>query len=154
MVNVGILGATGYTALELMRIIVNHPEIKLTAVTSRQAGSPHISTIHPSLIGRIDICCEDLKPTQVADLAQYVFCALPHAASMAVVPEYVAAGCRVIDLSADYRLNDPAVYAQQFYASLRALDRLELKSILIEMPPATRDWDAVRDRIWRATKPK
>ena len=48
--------------------------------------------------------------------------------------------------------NDPADYAQQFYASLRALDRLELKSILIEMPPATREWEAVRDRIGRATK--
>src|ERR1700742_2454693 len=114
MVNVGILGATGYTALELIRIIINHPEVKLTALTSRQEGSPHVSAIHPSLTGRIDIRCEDLKPQQVAERAQYVFCALPHAASMAVVPEYVAAGCKVIDLSADYRLNDPAVYAQWY----------------------------------------
>lgn len=114
MVNVGILGATGYTALELIRIIVNHPEVKLTALTSRQEGSPPISAVHPSLTGRLDIRCEDLKPNQVAERAQFVFCALPHAASMAVIPEYISAGCRVIDLSADYRLNDPAVYAQWY----------------------------------------
>ena len=114
MINVGILGATGYTALELIRIIVNHPEVKLTALTSRQEGSPHVSAVHPSLTGRIDIRCEDLKPSEVASRAEYVFCALPHVASMAVVPEYLAAGCRVIDLSADYRLTDPDVYAQWY----------------------------------------
>ena len=114
MVNVGILGATGYTALELMKILVNHPHARLTALTSRQEGSPHVSTVHPCLTGRIDICCEDLKPAEVAKRAEYVFCALPHVASMAVVPEYLAAGCRVIDLSADYRLTDPAVYAQWY----------------------------------------
>ena len=114
MVNVGILGATGYTALELMKILVNHPHARLTALTSRQEGSQHVSTVHPCLKGRIDICCEDLKPADVAKRAEYVFCALPHVASMAVVPEYLAAGCRVIDLSADYRLTDPAVYAQWY----------------------------------------
>lgn len=114
MVTVGILGATGYTALELLKILVNHPEAKVTAVTSRQEGSPPISSVHPSLTGRLEIRCEDLKPAQVAERAQYVFCALPHAASMAVVPEYLAAGCKVIDLSADYRLTDPAVYAQWY----------------------------------------
>lgn len=114
MVTVGILGATGYTALELLKILVNHPEVKVTAVTSRQEGSPPISTVHPSLSGRLDIRCEDLKPAQVAERAEYVFCALPHAASMAVVPEYLAAGCKVIDLSADYRLIDPGVYAQWY----------------------------------------
>ena len=114
MVTVGILGATGYTALELLKILVNHPQAKVTAVTSRQEGSPPISAVHPSLTGRLDLRCEDLKPTQVAQRAQYVFCALPHAASMAVVPEYLAAGCKVIDLSADYRLTDPAVYAQWY----------------------------------------
>ena len=114
MVTVGILGATGYTALELLRILVNHPEANVTAVTSRQEGARPVSAVHPSLAGRLDIRCEDLKPAQVAERAEYVFCALPHAASMAVVPEYLSAGCKVIDLSADYRLTDPAVYAQWY----------------------------------------
>ncbi|MBM4077876.1 MAG: N-acetyl-gamma-glutamyl-phosphate reductase, partial [Planctomycetes bacterium] len=69
MVTVGILGATGYTALELLKILVNHPEAKVTAVTSRQEGAPHISSVHPSLAGRIDLRCEDLKPIQVAERA-------------------------------------------------------------------------------------
>lgn len=114
MVTVGILGATGYTALELLKILVNHPEAQVTAVTSRQEGSPPISAVHPCLTGRLDLRCEDLKPVDVAARCQFVFCALPHAASMAVIPDYLAAGCRVIDLSADYRLNDPAVYAQWY----------------------------------------
>ncbi len=67
MVTVGILGATSDTALELLKILVNHPEAQVTAVTSRQEGSPPISTVHPSLTERLDIRCEDFKPAQMAD---------------------------------------------------------------------------------------
>ena len=114
MVNVGILGATGYTALELIRILLRHPEVKITAVTSRQAGSPPIHSVHPSLYGRLDINCEDLSAAQVCERAQFVFCALPHVASMEVVPQLLAGGCRVVDLSADYRLSDPGVYEEWY----------------------------------------
>jgi len=114
MVTAGILGATGYTALELLKILANHPEVQVTAATTRQEGAPSLDSVHPSLTGRFNLRCEDLKPAQVAERCDYVFCALPHAASMAVIPEYLAAGCRVIDLSADYRLTDPGVYAQWY----------------------------------------
>jgi N-acetyl-gamma-glutamyl-phosphate reductase len=114
MVKVAILGATGYTALELIKILLNHPEVEITALTSRQEGSPHIRSVHPSLYGRLDLTCEDLSPGQVAERADFVFCALPHTVSMEAVPELLAGGCRVVDLSADYRLNDPAVYEQWY----------------------------------------
>jgi N-acetyl-gamma-glutamyl-phosphate reductase len=114
MVEVAILGATGYTAVELIHILLNHPEAKITALTSRQEGSPHIRSVHPSLYGRLDLHCEDLTPAQVAERARFAFCALPHGASMAAIPALIGAGCRVIDLSADYRLSDPAVYEEWY----------------------------------------
>ena len=110
MIDVAILGATGYAALELIRILLRHPEVRLTALTTRQEGAPPIGAVHPSLQGRLDLRCEDLTPAQAAERAQFAFCALPHVASMEAVPALLAGGCRVVDLSADYRLNDPAVY--------------------------------------------
>lgn len=110
MIRVGILGATGYTALELIRILLRHPEVTITAATTRQDGSPPISSVHPSLAGRLDLRCEDLTPAQVASRCDFAFCCLPHVASMEAVPDLLKGGCRVVDLSADYRLRDAAVY--------------------------------------------
>ncbi|MEX0703879.1 MAG: N-acetyl-gamma-glutamyl-phosphate reductase [Planctomycetales bacterium] len=114
MPSVAVLGATGYTALELIRILLRHPEVEITALTSRQEGEPHIAEVHPSLAGRLDLRCADLSPAQVAERADFVFCALPHIASMEAVPQLLDAGCRVVDLSADYRLNDAAVYEKWY----------------------------------------
>ncbi len=114
MTRVAILGASGYTALELIRILLDHPEVQITALTSRQEGSPHIQSVHPSLYGRLDVNCEDLAAAAIAERADVVFGCLPHGASMAAVPELLNLGCKVVDLSADYRLNDPAVYAEWY----------------------------------------
>ncbi len=110
MARVAILGATGYTALELLKILARHPDSEITALTTRQDGKPPISSIHPSLTGLVSVCCENLTADQVGQRADIVFCALPHTASMEAVPQLLDAGCRVIDLSADYRLTDPGVY--------------------------------------------
>jgi N-acetyl-gamma-glutamyl-phosphate reductase len=114
MVKVAILGGTGYTALELIKILLQHPEAEITVVTSRQEGSPAVSSVHPSLYGRLNLKFEDLSPAQISERAQCVFCALPHVASMSIVPDLLAGGCRVVDLSADYRLSDPAVYEEWY----------------------------------------
>lgn len=114
MQNVAVLGATGYTALELIRILLRHPQVRITAATTRQSGSPPIHSIHQSLFGRLDLPCEDLSAQQVAEKADTIFCCLPHVASMEVVPALLAHGCRIIDLSADYRLHDPAVYEKWY----------------------------------------
>lgn len=114
MVKVAIVGATGYTALELIKILLNHPQAEIAALCSRQEGSPAIETIHPSLSGRLSLPCENLTAPQIAERARFVFTALPHAASMAIVPDLLRAGCRVIDLSADYRFNDAAVYEKWY----------------------------------------
>ncbi|GIX04710.1 MAG: N-acetyl-gamma-glutamyl-phosphate reductase [Planctomycetaceae bacterium] len=106
---VAIVGATGYTALELIRILLRHPWTAITAVTSRQEAVP-LSDIHPSLTGRTSLRLEPLTPKQLAERAEVAFCCLPHVASMEIVPELLEAGLTVIDLSADYRLKDPTVY--------------------------------------------
>jgi len=111
MTRVAILGAAGYTALELIRILLRHPEVEIVAVTDLQEGQPHIATIHPSLAGRLDIVVERLTPAEVAARADCVFGCLPHGVSASIVPSFLDAGARVIDFSADYRLNDPEVFA-------------------------------------------
>lgn len=109
-VSVGILGATGYTALELIKILLRHPGAKINVVTSRQEGRPPISSIHPSLTGRLDLCLEDFSPASVAKTCECVFSCLPHAASAESAKQLLAAGAKVIDFSADYRLDDAASY--------------------------------------------
>ena len=114
MVRVAILGATGYTALELIKILLRHDRVEITALTSRQEGSPPIAAVYPQLGGRLDLCLENIGPIQVAARADCIFSCLPHRASAAVVAQLREAGRRVIDFSADYRLTDADVYAEWY----------------------------------------
>jgi N-acetyl-gamma-glutamyl-phosphate reductase len=111
---VAIVGASGYAARELIRILLNHPQLRITAVTSRQNEAPRLEALHPSLARRIDLTCEVFDAGRIAERASYAFLALPHTASMAVVPDLRRHGMRVIDLSADYRLTDAQVYADWY----------------------------------------
>ena len=118
MVKVAILGGSGYTAVELIKILLRHPEAEIAAVVSRQEskdGTPLVSELHPSLAGRITLRCEPLNVDRlVAQGVQCAFGCLPHGVSMGTLPALLERGVRVIDLSADYRLRDPNVYAQWY----------------------------------------
>jgi N-acetyl-gamma-glutamyl-phosphate reductase len=114
MIRVAVLGATGYTARELLALLLRHPEVEITALTTRQDDAPRLDDVHPSLRGRLDLCLENLLPAEIAERADCVFGCLPHGASAAVVSELLALGCRVVDFSADYRLDDPQVYAHWY----------------------------------------
>jgi N-acetyl-gamma-glutamyl-phosphate reductase len=111
---VAIVGASGYAARELAAILLRHPEIEITAATTRQDEAPRLEALHPSLCGRISLACEAFDAAKIADRASFAFLALPHTASMAVVPSLRERGVRVIDLSADYRLTDTQVYADWY----------------------------------------
>jgi N-acetyl-gamma-glutamyl-phosphate reductase len=124
VITVGILGATGYTAFELIKILLRHPGVKITALTSRQEGRPPIGAVHPSLTGRLDLPLEDLSPDQIAERCDCVFSCLPHAASAAVVKPLADAGRRVVDFSADYRLHDAGVYTAWYGETHADPDRL------------------------------
>jgi len=115
MVNVAILGGSGYTALELMRILLRHPHVTLVAVTSRQEETPLVSELHHSLSGRIKLRTEPFDADRLVQRGVHcAFGCLPHGTSMATIPALLEQGVRVIDLSADYRLRDPNVYAQWY----------------------------------------
>ena len=113
-VGVAIVGASGYTSRELIRILLNHPRARIVAATSRQDEAPRLDALHPSLTKRIDLACEPFDADKIAEKASFAFLALPHTASMAVVPALRERKVRVIDLSADYRLTDPQVYADWY----------------------------------------
>ncbi len=123
MTRVAILGGTGYTALELLKILLRHPHVRITALTSR-TETGHVSDVHPSLAGRLDLKLENLSASQLAERADVVFGCLPHVASMEAVPGLLAAGLKVVDLSADYRLNDASVYEKWYGHAHTDVDRL------------------------------
>ncbi len=114
MVRVAILGATGYTARDLLDLLLRHPEVEVTALATRSDENLHVADVHPSLRGRLDLRLENLSPAEVAQRADCVFGCLPHGASAAVISELLAAGSRVIDFSADYRLNDAQIYEKWY----------------------------------------
>lgn len=114
MVKVAVIGASGYTGVELLRLLYRHPGVTVTAVTSEQSAGKPVSSVFPSLRGRYDGLLEPLDPLVLAEKADLVFTALPHQAAMRVVPAFLDAGLKVIDLSADYRLRDADVYAQWY----------------------------------------
>jgi N-acetyl-gamma-glutamyl-phosphate reductase len=125
MTKVAILGGTGYTALELMNILLRHPAAEIIAVSSRQEETPPVAEVHPSLAGRTTLRLEPLNIDRlVAGGVECVFSCLPHGASMATLPAMLDRGLRVIDLSADYRLRDPNVYAQWYGESHHDLAHL------------------------------
>ncbi len=109
-VKVAVVGASGYTGGELLRLLSVHPGMQIVAVTSeKSAGSP-ISVLFPHLASQLNLTCEALEPTAIAQRADAVFFALPHTKSFEPVAACLAAGKPVVDLSADYRLNSPAQY--------------------------------------------
>jgi N-acetyl-gamma-glutamyl-phosphate reductase len=109
MIKIGIVGGTGYTGVELLRILSQHPEALLTMITSRKEAGTAVADMYPSLRGFVDLKFSD---TATADLTQcdVVFYATPHGVAMADAPMLVAAGVKIIDLAADFRLQDPATF--------------------------------------------
>ena len=114
MTRIAVLGAAGYSAKQLLQLLLRHPHAEIVALTTRQDDRPHVADVHPVLRSRLDLPLENLNPQQTAERAQCVFSCLPHAASAEFVKDVAEAGCRVIDFSADYRLKELPVY-QQWY---------------------------------------
>ncbi|ABQ25257.1 N-acetyl-gamma-glutamyl-phosphate reductase [Geotalea uraniireducens] len=110
MLKVAIVGASGYTGVELLRLLHCHPEVAITCVTSEQSAGKAISEVFPTLRSRYNLVLENLEPVRIADRADFIFTALPHKAAMEVVPTFLKLGKRVVDLSADYRLRDAKEY--------------------------------------------
>ena len=114
MPKVAVIGATGYAGAELVRILAGHPQAELAILTSRNYAGERFDTIYPALSGVVDIVCEAYDLDRICNNADVVFTALPHKLPMAMVPELLACGKKVIDLSADFRFQDPSTYEAHY----------------------------------------
>jgi N-acetyl-gamma-glutamyl-phosphate reductase len=111
---VGIIGASGYTGQELLRILASHPQVEITVATSERFAGSAIDEIFPSLKGVIDMRLSKLSIKRVVQESDLIFTALPHGQSMGVVRECIKGGKRVVDLSADFRLQDKDLYERWY----------------------------------------
>jgi len=113
MIKIGIVGGTGYTGVELLRILAAHPHAELTAITSRKEDGMPVAEMFPSLRGFVSLAFSAPEKTPLHE-CDVVFFATPHGVAMAQARELLAAGVKVIDLAADFRLKDTAEF-QQWY---------------------------------------
>ncbi|OGQ50807.1 MAG: N-acetyl-gamma-glutamyl-phosphate reductase [Deltaproteobacteria bacterium RIFCSPLOWO2_02_FULL_53_8] len=113
-IKAAILGANGYTGLELLRLLAAHPDVEVTHAGSRQYAGQAVGAVFPALTGFYDglVFSDSVQPSDIN--ADCVFCCLPHGASQDVVPALLEAGKIVIDLSADFRLRSPVVFKQWY----------------------------------------
>jgi N-acetyl-gamma-glutamyl-phosphate reductase len=110
---VGIVGGTGYTGVELLRLLASHPQVEVAAVTSRGEAGLAVSEMFPSLRGYIDVAFSDPATTNLGS-CDVVFFATPHGVAMKQAQELLNAGTKIIDLAADFRLQDTAVFEKWY----------------------------------------
>ena len=135
MIKVGVVGGTGYTGVELLRLLAGHPQVELRAVTSRgEAGTP-VAEMFPNLRGHLDLAFTAPDPATLGD-CDLVFFATPNGIAMEMTPALLADGVRVIDLAADFRLRDPAVW-EQWYGMPHACPEL-LEEAVYGLPEVNR----------------
>ncbi|MBK0416061.1 N-acetyl-gamma-glutamyl-phosphate reductase [Chromobacterium haemolyticum] len=113
MIKVGIVGGTGYTGVELLRLLAGHPSARVTAVTSRKEAGMKVADLFPSLRGRIDLAFSTPDEARLQD-CDVVFFATPNGIAMNEARELLAAGVRVVDLAADYRIQDVAEWEKWY----------------------------------------
>ena len=113
-IRVAVGGASGYVGAELLRLIAAHPQLELTTVTSEKSAGATVASVFPSLATVVSLSFEALAPEALVERADIVFLALPHTKSIEPVATCLSAGKRVVDLSADYRLKDPATYERWY----------------------------------------
>ena len=132
MINVGIVGATGYAGEELMDILLRHPDARIVSLSANIDKPQNISEIFPKLKGRIALICQQPDIKEIISKCDLVFLALPHTVSIQMAPALLSAGKKVIDLSADYRLKDTKIYAQ-FYKT-KHKDKINLSKAVYGLP--------------------
>ena len=136
MIKVGIVGGTGYTGVELLRLLAAHPQVQLTAITSRKEDGMPVADMFPSLRGRVSLAFSAPEKARLAE-CDVVFFATPHGVAMAQAPTLLAAGVKVIDLAADFRLQDPALF-EKWYAMPHACPEI-LKDAVYGLPEVNRE---------------
>ena len=124
MIKVGIVGGTGYTGVELLRILSQHPEVEVQAITSRKEAGIAVDELFPSLRGKVKLKFSDPAKTKL-EKCNVVFFATPNGVAMQQTKELLSAGARVIDLAADFRIKDVAVWEKWYGMTHASPDLLE-----------------------------
>jgi len=137
MVNVGILGATGYTGEELIDILIKHQGVRITVLSAKIDKAQAIDEIFPKFKNRISLICQEPDIKEIIAKCDLVFLALPHTVSMEIAPKLLSSRKRVIDLSADYRLKDTKIY-EQFYKT-KHKDKFNLAQAVYGLPEIYRN---------------
>lgn len=133
---VGIIGATGYTGIELLRLLLEHPQVEITLATSEKFSGKKVGDIFPFFSGRTSLVLEELKDETVAQKCDLAFSCLPHHSAAEHVAIWIKKGLKVIDLSADFRLKSPASY-KEWYGDHAAPDLL--KEAVYGLPELNRE---------------
>jgi N-acetyl-gamma-glutamyl-phosphate reductase len=115
-IKVAVIGASGYAGLELVRLLARHPGCDLVALTSLEYPGRPFSQVFPALAGIVQLSFSDSDPEKISALAEVVFTSVPHQAAMGMIPRFLALGCRVVDLSADFRFRDVGLYEEWYQA--------------------------------------
>lgn len=136
MIRAGIVGGTGYTGVELLRLLALHREVEVVAITSRAEAGRRVDDLFPNLRGHFDLVFAEPDVALLA-ACDVVFFATPHNVAMQLVPQLLAAGTRVIDLSADYRIRDATLWSQ-WYGEPHASPEL-LSEAVYGLPEVNRD---------------
>jgi len=136
MIKIGIVGGTGYTGVELLRILATHPEAQITAITSRKEAGMPVAEMYPSLRGRVDLAFTTPDEARLS-ACDVVFFATPHGVAMAQAPELLASGGKVIDLAADFRLQDLPTF-ERWYGIAHSCPGL-LREAVYGLPELNRD---------------
>ncbi len=122
MVKVSVIGASGYTGGELLRLLALHPEVEIVYATSRRYSGEPIARVHPNLRSASDTAFVDSSAEEVAQGSELVFTATPHKVSMKIVPRLLKSGVKVVDLSGDFRFSDKSVYERYYGAAHESPD--------------------------------
>lgn len=136
MIKVGIVGGTGYTGVELLRLLAAHPQVQLTAITSRKEDGMPVADMYPSLRGVVPLAFTSPDKANLTE-CDVVFFATPHGVAMAQARELLAAGVKVIDLAADFRIKDTAVFEKWYGMPHSCPDILE--EAVYGLPEVNRD---------------
>ena len=136
-IKVGILGSTGYTGAELLRILVNHPGVNVSWLTSEKFSDENISRVFPHFEGFLDIECLSVSELAGAADVDIVFSCLPHGTSARFVSKFLGEGSRVIDFSRDFRFGEASVYKALFKQDHKYVD--QLKNAVYGLPELNRD---------------